>query len=185
MTVQFPRRIVLVGLMGTGKTTVGRRLARRLDRRFVDLDAEIESDTGSTIPEIFATSGESAFRTAETEALTRVLADGDPVVVATGGGVVVTSANRELLRSASDVVVVWLDAPVDALVERVDAGASVRPLLAEDPAGVLTRLSAEREPLYSEVAHHRIGTHHRTVAEVAATVCRVVTRDRTEEDSSS
>lgn len=181
MTTAIPRRIVLVGLMGTGKTTVGRRLARRLDRRFVDLDAEVEAAAGASIPEIFATQGEAAFRRAETEALASTLASEEDVVVATGGGVVVAETNRDLLTAATDTVVVWLDAPVDALMERVDGGGATRPLLAEDPRGVLMRLATEREPLYTAVAHHRIGTQHRSVGEVAATVCRVVTRSGDEE----
>lgn len=144
--------VVLVGLMGTGKTTVGRRLAKRLGRPFVDADAALEEAEGRAVADIFATDGEPGFRALERDTLLRLLAAEAPTVVASGGGVVVLAENRQRL-AAEDVTVVWLDATPAFLGSRV-AGKPHRPLLAggEDPSEVLGRLHAERSPLYAEVA---------------------------------
>lgn len=142
-------RILLVGMMGSGKTTVGRLLADRLGWTYIDSDEQVESRTGRTVKEIFESDGEDAFRQEETEALRAALSSAVPAVVAVAGGAVLSHANRELLRERGTVV--WLRAPVAVLVERVRDG-DHRPLLGDDPATALTRLDAERRPLYAELA---------------------------------
>jgi shikimate kinase len=152
----MPGPVVLVGLMGSGKTTVGRRLANELDRPFVDADDALEERAGRTIAEIFAADGEEAFRDLETEVLQELLARDDAPVIASGGGVVVREANRRLLTDNDEVLVVWLNASPAFLASRIEQKAQKahRPLLAGDaaPREVLERLSAERGPLYEEVA---------------------------------
>jgi shikimate kinase len=144
------RHIVLVGAMGVGKTTVGRRLARELQRPFADADEQLELRAGRTIPAIFRDDGEEAFRRLESEVLADLLGRVHPLVVAAGGGVVTRSENRALLRRRA--VVVWLRASAGFLAARADP--SHRPLLAgdSDPAITLARLIAARTPLYEEVA---------------------------------
>jgi shikimate kinase len=144
--------VVLVGLMGSGKTTVGRRVAARLERPFVDADDLLEETAGRPIAEIFATDGEAAFRDLEAEVLQAQLGKPEPAVVASGGGVVLHPANRERL-AAADVTVVWLDAEPAFIASRIEKKAH-RPLLAGDdpPRVVLARLHEQRAPLYAEVA---------------------------------
>ena len=146
---------VLVGPTGAGKTTVGRALAARCSRPFVDLDALIESDTGRTVTGIFAQDGEAAFRTLEAAALAEaLLADG--AVIATGGGTVLDADSRRRLRESA--VVVHLHADVDDQLSRL-AGATDRPLLARpDREAVLQAMADARAPLYAEVADLRIDT---------------------------
>jgi shikimate kinase len=145
--------LVLVGMMGAGKTTVGRTLAKRLGRPFLDSDEAIEAQTGRTVAAIFAADGEPAFRSLETEVLTQMLERDEPAVIAAAGGTVLDAANRERMRARGTVV--WLRVAPDVLAERV-RGSTHRPLLAEDPAGTLARLAAEREPLYRQTAHETI-----------------------------
>lgn len=149
--------VVLVGLMGSGKTTVGRRLAARMDRPFVDADEALEARAGRSIAEIFETDGEEAFRDLEAEVLAWLVAAPQPGVIASGGGVVLRPENRAILAN-DDVTVVWLDASPAFLASRVERKAH-RPLLAGEasPLEVLERLHAERAPLYAEVADHVIG----------------------------
>lgn len=149
-----PAHLVLVGMMGTGKTTVGRDVAAALGRAFVDVDAEVEAEAGRTVPAIFAAGGEPAFRRLEEEALARVLAGSDPAVVATGGGAVLEPGNR---RALAPHLVVWLRARPETLAGRL-AGDGGRPLLADggdvDLLDRLRALAAERADLYAEVADH-------------------------------
>jgi shikimate kinase len=146
------RHVVLVGLMGSGKTTVGRRLAARLERAFVDADDAIEQVADRPIAEIFASDGERGFRAIEADVLEDLLEHHDPTVIASGGGVVLSPASRRRLRH-QEVTVVWLDGSPAFLASRVQRKAH-RPLLAgeETPLEVLTRLYGERAPLYREVA---------------------------------
>ncbi|MEZ5216816.1 MAG: shikimate kinase [Ilumatobacteraceae bacterium] len=162
--------LVLVGLMGVGKSTVGRRLADRLGRVFLDSDSLIEARAGRSVRDIFAEDGEAAFRDLETEVLRDALASDVPSVIAGGGGIVVRPENREVLREGAERVV-WLRAGVDTLVARVSQGGH-RPLLDADPTGVLTRLDAEREPWYRDVAHVVIGVDGRSVDDVVEAVLR-------------
>lgn len=142
--------LVLIGLMGSGKTAVGRRLAERLGRPFVDLDDEIAAAAGRSIPELFDTEGEAGFRAREAAAVATVAARSGQVI-ATGGGVVLDSDNIAALRASGAVV--WLDVELDELARRVGEGAR-RPLLTGDPAGRLMALADERAPRYRAAAHH-------------------------------
>jgi shikimate kinase len=144
--------VVLVGLMGSGKTTVGRRLATRLDRHFVDADAALEAITDRTIADIFQRDGEQGFRDLEADTFEELLEHHEPCVIAAGGGIVLRTENRERLRRG-EVTTVFLDATPAFLASRIARKAS-RPLLAgeESPRAVLERLHAERLPLYEEVA---------------------------------
>jgi len=141
------RPLVLVGMMGAGKTTVGRRLATRLGRRFLDSDEEIEKAAQMTIPEIFAQRGEPEFRAGETRVISRLLKEND-IVLATGGGAFVNLDTRALVKS--DAVSVWLKADLDVLFERVSRRSN-RPLLkTADPKGTLEKLIEDRYPIYAE-----------------------------------
>ena len=141
------RSIVLVGLMGAGKTSIGRRLAARLGLVFRDADAEIELAAGCTIAELFDRYGEADFRAGERRVIRRLLS-GDPLVLATGGGAVMDAETRATIRA--DSVSVWLRVPLATLVRRV-SGRANRPLLAGgDPAQLLAELMARRHPIYAE-----------------------------------
>jgi shikimate kinase len=144
----YDRHVVLVGMPGAGKTSVGRRLAKELDRPFADADEQLELAAGQTIPRIFRERGEDAFRQLETDVLTDLLGRSAPLVIAAGGGTVIAERNRALLKDGA--VVIWLQASAEFLVGRTDP--TYRPLLAEDPMGAYTRLEAERSGLYAEVA---------------------------------
>jgi len=139
--------------MGAGKTSVARRLGKRLNRRVYDSDAMITARTGRTVAQLFDEGGEPAFRALETEALDEALRAEPPGVVAAAGGVVLSEANRARLREASAKggVVIWLRAPASVLAGRVHPG-DHRPLIADDPSGTLARLAAQREDLYAAVA---------------------------------
>ncbi len=161
---RLDRPVVLVGLMGVGKSTVGRRLARRLALDFVDSDAAIEDASGYSAAEVFERFGEQDFRDGERRLVAR-LVEGDVRVIATGGGAFVDPRTRELLNERA--ITVWLDAPVEVLAERTGRR-DTRPLLRnDDPKGTLERLNAERRPSYAEAhIHVRSGEGpHRDVVE--------------------
>jgi shikimate kinase len=161
------QRVFLVGPMGSGKTAVGRLLARRLGYSFVDSDAEIEARTGVDIPFIFEKEGEEGFREREREVIDE-LTRRPGIVLATGGGAVVTGANREHLASRG--VVVYLETSVDQQLQRTRRSAN-RPLLfTEDPRGRLAALLAVREPLYRSIAAITVCTNGRKVAAVTEEV---------------
>lgn len=141
------RPVVLVGLMGAGKTTIGRRLARLMDRGFVDSDEEISRESAMSVADIFAAWGEPAFRDLERRVIARLLAAG-PQVVAIGGGAFLDPATRDRIRAQA--VSVWLKADLDVLVRRT-RGRSGRPLLdRHDPEAALAALLAARYPVYAE-----------------------------------
>jgi len=142
------RAIVLVGMMGAGKSTVGRRLSARLRLPFVDADGEIEqAHAGMTIPEIFAAHGEPYFRDGEARVIARLL-DGGPAVLATGGGAFMREETRGRIRDKA--VSIWLKADADIIMRRVKRRAD-RPLLqTADPAATVGRLIEEREPVYQQ-----------------------------------
>jgi shikimate kinase len=144
------RPIALVGMMASGKSTVGKRLAQRLGLPFVDTDAEIERRVGRPVAEIFAADGEPAFRAHERAVLTELLTAGTASVVATGGGAVIDPGTRELLEQRATVL--WLHASPGVLAHRAQQQDAERPLLADDPRGALERLCAAREPWYRAVA---------------------------------
>jgi shikimate kinase len=139
------RLIVLVGMMGAGKSTVGRRLAARLKLPFTDADNEIETAAGMTIPEIFEAHGEAHFRDGEARVIARLLENG-PGVLATGGGSFMREETRNRIRDKA--ISMWLKADADVIMRRVRRRAD-RPLLqTADPTGTVTRLLIEREPVY-------------------------------------
>jgi shikimate kinase len=140
------RSVVLVGMMGAGKSTIGRRLASRLRLPFLDADTEIEAaHAGMTIPEIFTTHGEPYFRDGEARVIARLL-DNGPVVLATGGGAFLREETRNRIRDKA--VSIWLKAEADIIMRRVKRRAD-RPLLkTADPAATVERLIGEREPFY-------------------------------------
>lgn len=141
------RSVVLVGMMGAGKSTIGRRLAARLQLPFVDADIEIETAHRMPIPDIFATYGEPYFRDGEARVIARLL-DGGSRVIATGGGAVMRDETRE--RIHRQAVSIWLKADVDVIMRRVKRRAD-RPLLkTADPAATVGRLIGEREPFYQQ-----------------------------------
>jgi shikimate kinase len=142
-------RILLVGMMGCGKTTTGELVARRLGWDYRDSDADVEAQTGRTVPEIFESDGEAAFRKAEAEVLASACTGKEPTVIAVAGGAVLNADNRKLIRSSGTVV--WLRAEPQRLAERVGDGAG-RPLLEGDKGEILARLLTERAPHYAEVA---------------------------------
>lgn len=139
--------IVLIGMMGAGKTTVGRRLSGKLGRHFLDSDEEIEKAAHMTIPEIFAQRGEGEFRAGETRVIARVLKDAN-IVLATGGGAFVNLETRALIQQGA--ISVWLKAEADILFERVSRRSN-RPLLnTANPRATLEKLIAERYPIYAD-----------------------------------
>lgn len=166
------KHLVLVGLMGAGKTTVGKRCAARLGREFIDTDdVVIALAGGASVHDIFDTGGESHFRELERQAVADVCSSPAPLVIGCGGGTVIDPENRRRLRS--DGIIVWLQAPVDVLAARVGDGQS-RPLLAGDPVGALSRLSSLRESAYEASADAKVDTTDRTVDDVADAVLDVV-----------
>ena len=141
------RTIALVGLMGVGKSSVGRRLANALDLPFKDADHEIEAAAGRTIPELFAEMGEPAFREGERRVIARLL-DDPPHVLATGGGAFMNDETRRLIKEKA--VSVWLKADLDILARRVSRK-DTRPLVSgKDPMTVLTELAEKRYPVYGQ-----------------------------------
>ncbi len=169
--LSLTRPVVLVGMMGAGKSTVGRRLARRLGIPFVDADREIERAAGMPIPDIFETLGEDAFRDGEKRVILRLLSEGGAKVIALGGGALTTPEVRAAVRERA--IAVWLDAPLEILVERTSRRRS-RPLLERgDKREILERLLAERRPFYAE-APIRIesddGPHNRVVERIVASL---------------
>ncbi len=155
--------IVLVGMMGAGKTSVSAGLAARRGWPVFDSDRQVEAMVGRSVPEIWATDGEQGFRSLEARVLADALASTSPAVVAAAGGTVLDPANRRLLCMHTPVV--WLRAEVATLVRRVGSGAG-RPLLDGDVAGAMARLDAERRPLYAEVADLTVDVDHLSADEV-------------------
>lgn len=157
------RPLVLIGLMGVGKTTVGRRLAAALGRPFKDADEEIEKAAGRSVSEIFADFGEAAFRDGERKVILRLLDQG-PMVLALGGGAFVDDETRTRVKEKACSI--WLQADIDTLVSRVSRR-DTRPLLRDgDPRDILSRLLAARTPAYSEAdlhIHADRGSHQATV----------------------
>jgi len=147
VTLLAGRPLVLVGMMGAGKTTVGRRLAQKLGRRFVDSDDEIEKAANMSIEEIFAAHGEGEFRSGEARVIARILREHD-IVLATGGGAFVNAETRELVKSSA--ISIWLKADFEVLFQRVSRRSN-RPLLkTADPRQSLKTLIEARYPIYAE-----------------------------------
>ena len=165
-----PKHLVLIGLMGAGKTTVGRRCAEELGRAFVDTDDLIVAQAGASIPEIFAAEGEHAFRARERAAVADALASPELLVIACGGGAMVDSENRRAVRDAAFVV--WLACAPEELAARVERdGIASRPLLAGGPtAATLSRLEGLRAGTYEQAADARVPTDGHDVAAVTRSV---------------
>jgi shikimate kinase len=141
------RSVVLVGMMGVGKSSIGRRLATRLGVPFIDADTEIEKQAGMSIPDIFARHGEADFRRGEARIIARLL-DGGPQVLSTGGGAVMNADTRQQIKAKG--VSIWLSAEVDVLMRRINKRKNDRPLLqTADPSARLQELLVEREPFYA------------------------------------
>jgi shikimate kinase len=157
-------RILLVGMMGAGKTTTGELVARRLGWEYRDSDADVETLTGCTVPELFARDGEAAFRMAEAKVLSAACGQERPVVISVAGGAVLNENNRKLIRGSGTVV--WLRADPQKLADRVGEGVG-RPLLEGDTGVAMARLSAERAPRYAEVADAVIDVDDLTPDQVA------------------
>ncbi len=160
--------IALIGLSGSGKTTVAQAVANALGWRVIDTDHEIERQTGHAIGHLFREWGEAAFRAKEREVLQHAVAEHD-VVIATGGGMVEDAHNRDLLHHASFTV--WLHAPVETLLERLQ-GATDRPLLAGAPDARLNHLAQRRAPFYAQLADWIVSTHLLTPQAVTQDVVR-------------
>ncbi|MEO0611918.1 MAG: shikimate kinase [Pseudomonadota bacterium] len=159
-----PQPVVLVGMMGVGKTTIGRRLAPLIDLPFHDADEAVEEAAGMKVADFFETHGEKAFRDGEARVIRRLL-DGPPLVLATGGGAVLHPETRAHLRDLA--LTVWLRAPIPIIVDRATRRPT-RPLLKTgDPTQTITRLLAERSPFYEETAalhvESQTGAHTKTV----------------------
>jgi shikimate kinase len=165
------RRIVLVGLMGAGKTSVGRRLAKALGAPFVDADEEIVAAAGMSIADIFETYGEPVFRDLERRVIARLL-DGPPGVLALGGGAFVDPSTRARVKEKA--VSIWLDADLDTLVERTSRKRATRPLLKDgDLRAKLARLLEERASCYAQ-ADHRVESGARPPEEIAAAILQLL-----------
>ncbi len=160
-------RILLVGMMGAGKTTTGNMVAQKLGWTYRDSDADVEAATGLSVPELFARDGEAAFRRAEAGVLADACADPKPSVVSVAGGAVLSEDNRRLIAGSGTVV--WLRARPETLATRVGDGDG-RPLLGEDPAEAMVRLAEVRAPLYTELADVVIDVDDLTPAEVAGRI---------------
>lgn len=176
LTARLDKPIVLVGLMGVGKSTVGRRLARRLALPFVDSDSAIQDAAGFSAAEVYERYGEEDFRDGERRLVAR-LVEGHVRVIATGGGAFVDPRTRELLNARA--ITVWLDAEVEVLTERTGRR-DTRPLLRNaDPKGTLERLADERRPSYAE-AHIHIrsgaGGHYEVVEAIIAALDQYLTK---------
>ncbi len=156
---RIDRPLVLVGMMGVGKTTIGRKLATMLHLPFVDADEEIERAAHMPIPEIFATYGEPYFRDGERRVIARLIGEGRPndrKVLSTGGGAFVDASTRALVLEKA--IAIWLDSDIATLLERVGRKDN-RPLLKTgDPREILTNLRAERQPFYAQAPIHVIST---------------------------
>jgi shikimate kinase len=161
------RSIVLIGMMGVGKSSIGRRLGARLAIPFIDTDTEIEKAAGMSIADIFARHGEAAFRSGEARVIARLLNSG-PQVLATGGGAVMNPATRALIQQRG--VSIWLSAEFELLLRRINKRKAERPMLqTADPAATLRDLLAEREPIYAQAdltVESRDVPHDAVVAEI-------------------
>ncbi|MGC9159443.1 MAG: shikimate kinase [Terracidiphilus sp.] len=162
------RRIALTGFMGAGKSTVGRRLAERLEWQFIDVDEAIEAAAGMTIAEIFAQDGEAAFREMERAAIARMAAD-DATVLALGGGAIEDPATRTLLLTTPETLLVHLEIRLETALARCRCGNSVRPLLA-DPVSLASRYQ-QRLPLY-RMAHMTLSVDALSPGEIVQAILR-------------
>lgn len=171
--------LVLIGMMGAGKTTVGKSCSKRLGRKFVDTDDLVEATARMTVAEIFEQQGEDAFRKLEHEEVVRACGSDEPMVIACGGGVVKDPENRDALKQAG--VVVWLRATASVLGDRVRPQGATRPLIASvegaTPVETLDRIAADRDAMYREVADVQIDTSTLNLDQVADAVVDAFERE--------
>ncbi|MEK6212051.1 MAG: shikimate kinase [Pseudomonadota bacterium] len=178
--VDVPGSIFLVGMMGAGKTSVGRVLAKRLQKTFYDSDHVIEDRTGVKIPVIFEIEGEAGFRVRESAVVDELTALRD-IVLATGGGAVLSEKNSDRLRTRGTVV--YLRASVRDLLNRTRHDKN-RPLLqAADPRARLTELYEKRDPLYREVAHLTVDTGNQSLTSLVNRLCQLLLETRSEQQT--
>ena len=170
---RLDRPVVLVGLMGVGKSTVGRRLAARLGLPFVDSDAAIEDAAGLSPAEVFERYGEQDFRDGERRLVARLVDEGDVRVIATGGGAYIDPRTRDLLNERA--ITVWLDAPVDILAERTGRRDTRAQLRNDDPKATLERLANERRAAY-EQAHIHVNSGTGAHKDVVEAILRAIDR---------
>lgn len=177
LKLKIDRPIALVGLMGAGKTTIGKRLSATLNLPFVDADAEIERAAGLTVAEIFARHGEAEFRRGERSVISRLLSE-KPLVLATGGGAFIDPAARAMIKEKA--VSVWLKAPLEVLMRRVEKKPGQRPLLDnDDPEATMRALMAARHPIYAEADLVVDSTNAPHAASVAAVIAALATKFET------
>lgn len=165
---ECPRRVLLVGMMGAGKSTVGTALAARLGWPYLDSDGEVVRRRGMTVSEIWRSEGEAAFRAEESAVLRAAVASNGPVVVAVAGGALLDPANQDLVAGAG--LVVWLRADVATLADRVGEGAG-RPLLDGDAPAALRRLETDRRAVYAAAASVTLDVDGRTPGELVDAIC--------------
>jgi shikimate kinase len=172
------RSIVLTGMMGVGKSSIGRRLGTRLGVPFVDADAEIEKAAGMNIADIFARHGETYFRSGEARVIARLL-EGGPQVLATGGGAVMNADTRAAIKAKG--VSIWLNAEFDLLMRRINKRKNERPMLqTADPAATLRQLLEERAPVYAQAdltVQSREVPHDAIVSEIMRALTVFLARD--------
>jgi shikimate kinase len=169
--------VTLVGLMGAGKSSIGKRLAARLGLPFADADAEIETAAGMTIAEIFARFGEAHFRDGERRVIARLI-DGRPKVIATGGGAFMNAETRAVILARTRAV--WLDAEIATLVDRVKKRGHRPLLVGRDPGAVLRELAAVRNPVYAQAPIRVLskpGPHHETVEAIISALAAANSAD--------
>ncbi len=171
--------IALIGLMGTGKSTVGRRLAKRINYGFFDTDDELQLSTGRTVRDIFATDGEEAFRDLEAQTLSDACARVEPLVIAVAGGGVLRQSNQLLISQMTHRI--WLTADLDLITRRVSARAlkkqGHRPLLDDDPRARLAQLHNERSAVYASLATSTVDVTDLKINEVVDALTTIVTME--------
>ena len=173
-TANIPSRIILIGPMGAGKTTVGLKLAEALGKTFIDSDREIEKKTGATIPLIFELEGEKGFRARECEAIDQLTTQND-VILATGGGSILDENNRKRMRERGFVI--YLQAPLDQLLERTSKDKN-RPLLqTADPRKTLGDIIKQREPFYLETADLIYKTSDKQIRDVISNIVTLLKKN--------
>ncbi|MDH5258408.1 MAG: shikimate kinase AroK [Gammaproteobacteria bacterium] len=173
-TARIPSRIILIGPMGAGKTTVGLRLAEALDKNFLDSDKEIERKTGASIPLIFELEGEQGFRNRECEAIDQLTQE-ENIILATGGGSILDPKNRNFMKERGYVI--YLQAPLDQLLERT-AKDKNRPLLqTSDPRKTLGDIIKKREPLYLQTADLVYKTNNKQIREVISNILELLAKN--------
>lgn len=155
--------VILIGFMGAGKTTVGKLLAEKMQQTFIDLDQLFEIETGCKIPDYFQKYGETAFRKLERQLLQTILNEkAEPKVIATGGGIILTAENRQLLKETKNITVIYLKTSVDQLVLRLQQDTQIRPVILEKSITEIKKIYQERLTYYEECAHITIPTDQLT-----------------------